>query len=250
MRSCRRGLLAAALTTALTACSPMASGPPDAGRSVVLAREDVSPAFIGFIGPKAQHAPPFLDTAGTNFYCLRSFLDRRTGETTHQLYVSDSYFGIERNWNAARDSTGTELPFVAVSRDEIACDTGCPSLPSAHRRGDRRLTRPDMGRVGPVPARWRPSRTLPEGPRKGCRPRRSPDRAAVLQRRRASPGSVPRHAGTPMPASRQTACRAEGRAPRPRRRRANLRNDDRTPARVWVRHLPACYHPGLLHRSK
>src|SRR6266481_10130360 len=125
MRSCRRGLLAAALTTALTACSPMASGPPDAGRSVVLAREDVSPAFIGFIGPKAQHAPPFLDTAGTNFYCLRSFLDRRTGETTHQLYVSDSYFGAERGWNAARDSNGTQLPFVPVSRDEIACDDRC-----------------------------------------------------------------------------------------------------------------------------
>jgi hypothetical protein len=156
MRSCRRGLLAAALTTALTACSPMASGPPDAGRSVVLAREDVSPAFIGFIGPKAQHAPPFLDTAGTNFYCLRSFLDRRTGETTHQLYVSDSYFGIERNWNAARDSTGTELPFVAVSRDEIACDTGCSyveefaaTLPeSALRASDRGLAVTFVARSG------------------------------------------------------------------------------------------------------
>ncbi len=30
---------------------------------------------------------------GTNFYCLRSFVDRKTGETADQLYVSDSYDG-------------------------------------------------------------------------------------------------------------------------------------------------------------
>jgi hypothetical protein len=91
----------------------------------VLAREDLSPGFVGFIGPKAQHAPPFLDTPGTNFYCLRSFLDRRTGETTHQLYVSESYFGAERVWEAARDRTGKALPFVSVSRDEITCEPIC-----------------------------------------------------------------------------------------------------------------------------
>src|SRR4029077_6704439 len=108
MRSCRRGLLAAALTAALTACSQIAPPPLDAGRPVVLAREDLSPAFIGFIGPKAQHAPPFLDPPGTNFYCLRRFLSRRTGETTHQLYISDSYFGAERIWNGARDGTGAK----------------------------------------------------------------------------------------------------------------------------------------------
>jgi hypothetical protein len=125
MTLCRRSLLAAFLGAALTACAPLAPGPPASGRPVVLAREDLAPGFIGFIGPKAQHAPRFLDIPGTNFYCLRSFLDRRTGETEHQLYVSDSYFGPERDWNAARDSTGKPLPFVPVSRDEITCDNGC-----------------------------------------------------------------------------------------------------------------------------
>ena len=124
MRSCRRSLFALCLSAALTACAQLAPG-SGAARPVVLAREDLAPGFIGFIGPKAQHAPPFLDTPGTNFYCLRSFLDRRTGEVTHQLYVSDSYFGAERGWNAARDSAGTQLPFVPVSRDEIACDRSC-----------------------------------------------------------------------------------------------------------------------------
>jgi hypothetical protein len=125
MTSCRRRLFAIFLGAALTACAQLAPGSPGASRPAVLAREDLSPGFIGFIGPKAQHAPPFLDTPGTNFYCLRSFLNRRTGEATHQLYVSDSYFGAERGWNAARDSAGTQLPFVPVSRNEIACDVRC-----------------------------------------------------------------------------------------------------------------------------
>jgi hypothetical protein len=125
MTSCRRRLVAVSLGAALTACGQLAPGSPGASRPAVLAREDLSPGFIGFIGPKAQHAPPFLDTPGTNFYCLRSFLDRRTGEVTHQLYVSDSYFGAAREWDSARDSAGTPLPFVSLSRDEIACDPGC-----------------------------------------------------------------------------------------------------------------------------
>ena len=40
-------------------------------------------------------------------------------------YVTDSYFGAERGWNAARDSAGAALPFVAIGRDEISCDAGC-----------------------------------------------------------------------------------------------------------------------------
>lgn len=124
MTSCRRSLLALCLSAGLTACTQLAPGSGTA-RPVVLAREDLSPGFVGVIGPKAQHAPPFLGTPGTNFYCLRSFLDRRTGAATHQLYVSDSYFGTERGWNAARDSAGTPLPFVPVSRDEIVCEDRC-----------------------------------------------------------------------------------------------------------------------------
>jgi hypothetical protein len=125
MTSWRGNLLAALVGAALTACTQLASGPPAARRPIVLAREDLATGFIGFIGPKTQHAPLFLDIPGTNFYCLRSFLDRRTGEAVHQLYVSDSYFGTERDWNAARDSVGKPLPFVPLTRDEITCDAGC-----------------------------------------------------------------------------------------------------------------------------
>ena len=81
--------------------------------------------FLAFVGPAIQHASPYLDVSGTNFYTLRSWLDRRTGETAHQLYVTDSYAGAERNWNAARDERGAPLRFIAISKNEITCEGGC-----------------------------------------------------------------------------------------------------------------------------
>ena len=119
------GFLAILLGMALTSCAQLTPEPSVAGVLVTEAREDSSHRFILFIGPKAQHAPPFLGIPETNFNCLRSFVDRRTGETAHQLYVTDSYFGAERGWNTARDSVGAPLLFVAIGQDEISCDAGC-----------------------------------------------------------------------------------------------------------------------------
>jgi len=120
-----RGFLAIPFGVALASCAAVAPPAPPAGTPSVEAREDPSHRFITFIGPKAQHAPPFLGIPETNFYCLRSFIDHRTGETAHQLYVTDSYLGAEIGWNAARDSTGASLPFIAIGDDEITCDAGC-----------------------------------------------------------------------------------------------------------------------------
>jgi hypothetical protein len=128
MRFGRPRLVVTSLSVVLTACAQLEPGLPGADRPTVVVREDLAPSFIAFIGAKAQHAPPFLDTPGTNFYCLRSFLDRRTGETTHQLYVSDSYFGRERNWNAAHDGAGKQLAVVEIDRHEISCEANCAYL--------------------------------------------------------------------------------------------------------------------------
>ena len=121
----RRSLFAVPLGVALASCATVAPPQPATGTRVAEAREDSSHRFIMFIGPKTQHAPPFLGVPETNFYCLRSFVDRRTDETAHQLYVTDSYFGAERGWNAARDNAGSPLPFIAIGHDEISCDAGC-----------------------------------------------------------------------------------------------------------------------------
>lgn len=126
-----RSVPAVLLAAALAACAhprpPESPTQPDAqgDAAVVGGREDASPRFIGLIGTKAQHAPPFLGVPETNFYCLRSFVDRQTGETQQQVYVSDSYFGTERRWDAARDGAGHSLRFVEISRDEVTCDGGC-----------------------------------------------------------------------------------------------------------------------------
>ena len=136
MTVCRQGILPVVFGVALSACSPLgssgySSATPGAGPSpnsrvpTVEVREHLSGRFIALVGPKAQHAPPYLGTPGTNFYCLRSFVDRKTGETADQLYVSDSYDGAERNWDAARDNAGRAQVFIPISREEITCSGGC-----------------------------------------------------------------------------------------------------------------------------
>ena len=123
-----RTVLAALLGAALTGCAqaPPAEAPaqPSAG-AVAPTREDIPSRFVGLIGTRAQHSPPFLGVPQTNFYCLRSFLDRQTGETRHQLYVSDSYSGPERRWGAARDGGGRALRVLEITRHQITCDGGC-----------------------------------------------------------------------------------------------------------------------------
>ena len=118
----------ASLGLTLAACAqqqPSSAAVQPRAAAAAPVREDTSSRFIGLIGTKVQHAPPFLGVPETNFYCLRSFVDRQTGETRHQLYVSDSYSGDERGWDAARDGEGHALRFFAISRDRITCDGGC-----------------------------------------------------------------------------------------------------------------------------
>lgn len=119
------------LAIGLAACAhsdPTAPAPAEtqgATTSVATKPSELSARFIGFVGPKAQHAPPFLGVPGTNYYCLRSFLDRQTGAAAHQLYVEDSYAGAERHWDAARDAAGNRLTFVSISADKIGCENNC-----------------------------------------------------------------------------------------------------------------------------
>ena len=149
MAGFRRALLIAGIGLALTACAPMGTlapgetPPPPAA----VVRTEVPPHFVTFVGRKMPHAPPFLDVADTNFFCLRSLVDRATGQTEHQLYVSDSYAGPERGWDRARDGNGNVLRFVAISRDDIGCPDGtcfaedfAADIPEPELRQGRGLT--------------------------------------------------------------------------------------------------------------
>ncbi len=120
------------LTAALAGCGGMASprpgGAPAAagGQPTAIAvSTEQGGRFIGLTGPRRQHAGPFLGVPGTNFYTLRSWVDRQNGESTHQLYVSDSYAGPPRDWNAARDTQGRPLRLIPIGRNEITCQPNC-----------------------------------------------------------------------------------------------------------------------------
>lgn len=124
MTAYRHLVIAAFLVLAVASCA--APAPPETAVPAGAATgQEPPPRFIGVIGAKGQHAPPFLGVPETNFYRMRSFVDRRTGQTLHQLYVSDSYSGAERHWNAAHDGAGRPLRFIPVSHQEISCEGGC-----------------------------------------------------------------------------------------------------------------------------
>ena len=122
-----QGLAAALLGLALSACTqnrpPPVAGAP--GHPAVVVREDVSQRYIEFIGPKILFAKPFLGVPDTNYFALRSWLDRQTGAVTHQLYVSESHVGPRRHWTSARDAEGDPLPVAAIGSHKIACDPAC-----------------------------------------------------------------------------------------------------------------------------
>ena len=121
------GLLAPMALLALTGCSLGSSAPPPTvlpGSAVTRTLEQDG-RFISLVGPRRPHGEPFLGIPNTNYYTLRSLIDTRSGETAHQLYVEDSYFGGKREWNAAQDKAGTKLRFVPISLNEITCNPGC-----------------------------------------------------------------------------------------------------------------------------
>jgi hypothetical protein len=114
------------LAFSLGACSGLAPQEklPSGNDSVELTKEQ-SGKFLAFVGPKLQHTQPFLGVDDTNYYCLRSWLDTRSGEVAHQLYVEFSYYGASYKWDGAQDGDGKKLRFIAISRNEITCDEGC-----------------------------------------------------------------------------------------------------------------------------
>ena len=114
-------LFAGALLLAGCVAAPAA---PESGDAVTQAIAEGG-KFVGVLGPKVQQGEPFLGVTGTNFHALRSWIDRRTGETVHQLYVEDSYADRERNWNAAQDITGRALRFIPISAKQITCAPAC-----------------------------------------------------------------------------------------------------------------------------
>jgi len=127
-----RRLIAAgtALTLVLASCAPLPEqaseklpSPPGANQVTMSKVQDGK--FLEFVGPRQQHTEAFLGVDDTNYFCLRSWVDTRTGEVAHQLYVEDSYYGSPYRWSGASEADGKPLRFIPISRNEISCDEGC-----------------------------------------------------------------------------------------------------------------------------
>jgi hypothetical protein len=119
----------AVLAFALGGCAmlpPEAKPPAQPGTDQVAMTKEQDGRFLAFVGPKVQHTEPFLGVDDTNYFALRSWLDTKTGEAAHQLYVEDSYYGSPYNWDGVHDDANNQpLRFIAISRNEITCDLGC-----------------------------------------------------------------------------------------------------------------------------
>src|SRR6266704_2604783 len=101
MRALR--LLALGVLIALNGCGTLSNAPPPSIEPATGVARSVEQdgRFISLVGPRRPHGEPFLGVPGTNYFLLRSLIDTRNGEISHQLYVEDSYFGDKRSWNAA-----------------------------------------------------------------------------------------------------------------------------------------------------
>jgi hypothetical protein len=98
---------------------------PQPGADQVSLTKEQDGKFLAFVGPRLLHAAPFLGVDDTNYFALRSWLDTRTGETAHQLYVEDSYYGSPYRWDGAQETDRGDLRFIPISRNEITCELGC-----------------------------------------------------------------------------------------------------------------------------
>ena len=119
---------AALLALVLGGCAvvhPEEKLPPQAQAPGVELTKQQGGRFIAFVGPRQRHSTPFLNVDDTNFFCLRSWLDNKTGETAHQLYIEDSYYGGPYLWNGVYDTADAKLKFIPISRNQITCEQGC-----------------------------------------------------------------------------------------------------------------------------
>ena len=128
----RQLLVALLAIVALAGCTSIAAPPPAAQNpsappnlNTVQVTQQQGGKFTVLAGPKRRHTEPYLGVESTNFDLLRSFIDTRTGQATHQLYVQDSYGGATRHWNAARLATGQGLRFIPITVSEVTCENGC-----------------------------------------------------------------------------------------------------------------------------
>jgi hypothetical protein len=112
-----RLLTAASLVALLSATTPASA----ATEAVVKVSGDKFSKLITFDGP-AIGINPFGGTFRQ--WNIRSWLDRNTKVTTHQLYVTVSYDGDWRFYDAAADDNANDLAVTKIGTKVVYCSAG------------------------------------------------------------------------------------------------------------------------------
>ena len=110
---------AALIVLAVVACAPRA--PQQQQQQAIEVEDDQFSTQATFIGARLVD-----DSVRGSFkeWFIRSFVDKRSGEVDHQLYVHVSYVGDRRRYEIATDDHATSLPFARIERDRGACKYG------------------------------------------------------------------------------------------------------------------------------
>lgn len=109
---------AALLALVVVACAPRA---PQQQTKAIQIDDDQFSTQATFIGTEQVDDPirgSFKD------WFLRSFVDKRSGEVDHQLYVHVEYVGDRRRYEIATDDHAAPLPFTRIERDRGSCKYG------------------------------------------------------------------------------------------------------------------------------
>ena len=123
------GLLLSGCPTGKKGPRPPSNPPPSREKEVstekgVTVEDDQGKSRIRFIGEKARYG------RGTGVYLLRSWLERKSGALSHQVYVTDRYLSESaRHWMRATDSDGKRLKFTLIDNKVENCGPdGCPRM--------------------------------------------------------------------------------------------------------------------------
>lgn len=113
-------LCVALIALAVAACAPRATQPPPQPQAVEFQDDQFSQeaTFVGIEQTDNQTRGTVTD------WFIRSFVDKRSGEVSHQLYVHVSYLGERRRYERATDDRATTLPLSPIERLRGSCSHG------------------------------------------------------------------------------------------------------------------------------
>src|SRR5262249_16297858 len=111
----RIGIGAALIALAAVACAPRA---PQQQPQTTQIEDDQFSQRATIIGAELVDNSVRSDVKE---WFIRSFVEKKTAEVDHELFVHVSYIGERRRYEVATDDHATALPFFRIERDRGAC---------------------------------------------------------------------------------------------------------------------------------